>query len=126
MSLRATKTLATTDALTQVKQFILYHTPLKSNPQKHTHTQKHSVGHIERMGIMGFCSTLQLALTCWVVNRLRAIILFIHDDDVHAKKRQKHRGDKSSVLLLVSSSSFATGHEKVGGIISYTETLNLS
>lgn len=48
----ATETLLTTTALFQVKQFILYHTLIKSTTE--THTEQHSLGHVERMGIMGF------------------------------------------------------------------------
>lgn len=78
----ATKTLATATALFHVKEFILYQTLIKSTT-KNTHTGTLAGPH-RAYGGNGILSTVQLALTCRVVNRLQAIILPIQDD-VYAK-----------------------------------------
>lgn len=98
VSLRTdTKTLVSTTALFQIKHFILYHTLIKSTAETHTATL---IGPHRAYGDNGIFSTLQLALTCWVVNRLQAIILSIQDN-VHAESSNRNTGDKSSLPLLV-------------------------
>lgn len=69
--------------LSGFRQFILYQALLKSTAG--TPAQERSLGRMARSGDNGIFSTLQLALTCWVVNRLQAIILSIQDG-VHAEK----------------------------------------
>lgn len=70
--------------LSDLKQFILYQALLKSTAG--TPAQERSLGRMARTGDNGIFSTLQLALTCWVVNRLQAIILSIQDG-AHAEKK---------------------------------------
>ncbi len=100
---RPLRRFETTTALLQVKQFILDHTLIKSTTETHTATL---AGPHSAFGDNGIFSTRQLALTCWVVNRLQAIILSIHGD-VQAESGNRNRGDKSCLLLWVWYSSFA-------------------
>lgn len=74
--------------LSDLKQFILYQALLKSTAG--TPAQERSLGRMARSGDNGIFSTLQLALTCWVVNRLQAIILSIQDG-VDAEKKAAAR-----------------------------------
>lgn len=76
--------------LSDLKQFILYQALLKSTTG--TPAKERSLGRMARSGDNGIFSTLQLALTCWVVNRLQAIILSIQDG-VHAEKSSGGNAD---------------------------------
>lgn len=77
--------------LSDLKQFILYQALLKSTAG--TPAQERSLGRMARTGDNGIFSTLQLALTCWVVNRLQAIILSIQDGG-HAEKKKAAAGTR--------------------------------
>lgn len=95
--LTATRILGTTTTLFHVKQFILYQTLIKSTA-KVTHAEA-LTGPRRASRNNGIFSLLQLALTCWVENRLQPVILLIQDD-VHTARNGRNTA-KSSLALWV-------------------------